>query len=413
MKTATPGSIALSLLAALTAIPSSAAEPSRLPPLLASGPVSDVPVDVQLLRWHMLDADVNSLTFRNMDRLFTTRKVGRSGSVWELPRSDHALDFTYKHKGEVLTPDQFRDRTFTSALLIMKNGKIVYENYRGNSTPQDRFMGWSMTKSITSLLIGCALAEHRIGSLDDDIATYLPELKGGAYAGVTIRQILEMRSGVDWDENYDFSHHPGPAASDHINALVKNIQRFADPARTIGRKHAPGSEFAYKTIDTAVLGWLIERVSGTSVAAYTARHLWEPLGAEQDGYYIMDGQPGVGREFSGAGFNAGLRDYARIGAMMLAGGKANGHQIVSPEWTRESTAKRSVASGPLGYAMQWWTIGDHGAYSAIGLAGQYIFVDPTTQTVVVKLSHFFPPENDEAAGETIAFLLAASAWNPR
>ena len=401
--------IALSVVALLGAATGFAQ--SALPPELASGPQSALPVTVQLLRWHMLDAEINSLTFRSMDSLFTTRKVARSGPVWELPRADHPLDFTYSYKGQTFTPDQFQDRTYTNALLIMKNGRIVYETYRNNTSEQNHFMGWSMTKSITSLLIGCALAEHRIRSLDDGIVAYLPELKGGGYDGVTIRQILEMRSGVDYDENYDFSH-PGIASTNHINALVKNVARFADAARTIPHAHPPGTVFAYKTLDTAVLGWLIERVGGMSVAAYTAQHLWEPLGAEQDGFYIMDGPPGVGREFSGAGFNASLRDYARIGAMMLANGKANGHQIVSPEWIAESTKQRSTAFGPVGYAMQWWTLGG-GSYSAIGLAGQYIYVDPRTQTVVVKLSYFFPPENDAASEETADFLAAASAWQPR
>jgi CubicO group peptidase (beta-lactamase class C family) len=113
-------------------------------------------------------------------------------------------------------------------------------------------MGWSMTKSTTSLLIGCLVQERRIHSIDDDITSYLPELKQGAYAGATIRQVLEIRSGVAWQESYDFTN-PGPAASAHINALVKNVQRFADPARRIGRSHPPGSVFEYKTIDMAEL----------------------------------------------------------------------------------------------------------------------------------------------------------------
>lgn len=395
----------------LTASGNAAWAQSVLPPELASGPQSDLPLTVQLMRWHMLDTEISSLTMRSMDKLFTTRKVPRSGPVWELPRADHALNFTYQHAGATYTPEQFQDRTYTNALLIIKNGNIVYENYRNNSTAEDRFMGFSMTKSITSLLIGCLLQDKRIKSLDDQITTYLPELKMGAYAGVTVRQVLEMRSGVAWREDYDFTN-PGPAASDHINALVKNVQRFADPARTIGRTHAPGTMFEYKTIDTAVLGWLIERVSGVSVAAYTAQRLWEPLGTERDGFYIMDGAPGVGREFSGAGFNASLRDFARIGAMMLNGGKANGRQIIPADWVKQSTAKRSTDKGVLGYGYQWWTIGDKGAYSAIGLAGQYIFVDPNTQTVVVKLSYFFPPENDSAYSEAEDFVQAVSAWQP-
>jgi CubicO group peptidase (beta-lactamase class C family) len=393
------------------AISSCAAAQQTLPPPLASGPKSEVPVAVQILRWSMLDPNVNALTFRSMDTLFTTRTVARGGPVWILPRADHPLDFSYAYKGTTYTPEQFLERTYTNALLVMKDGRIVAEIYRNNTSERTRFIGWSMTKSVTSILIGCALAEGRIRSLDDQISAYLPELKGGGYDGATIRQVMQMRSGVEYEERYDFDH-PGDAASNHVAALVKNVARFADAARRVKRLHPPGEVFQYKTLDTAVLGWLLERVSGGStVSAYTASRLWEPLGAESDGFYIMDGVPGVGREFSGAGFNATLRDFARIGQMMLDGGRANGRQIISPEWVREST--RSTGPTPMGgYGLQWWLLGDKGAYSAIGLQGQYIFVDPATRTVVVKLS-YFPPGDDAPSDETAAFLAAASAWRPR
>ena len=269
-----------------------------------------------------------------------------------------------------------------------------------------------MTKSITSVLIGCALAEGRIDSLDTPITRYLPELSHGGYDGASIRDVMEMRSGVDYEERYDFEN-PGVAASNHIAALVRNTARFADAARTLPRVSPPGERFQYKTIDTAVLGWLLERVTQGSVSAYTARCLWEPLGAEADGYYIMDGAPGIGREFSGAGFNATLRDYGRFGQMMLDGGVANGRRIVSAEWVRESTEPRHPEDNRRGgYGLQWWTMGDSEAYSAIGLQGQYIYVDPPSRTVVVKLSYFPPGDNSALDAETRSFMGAASAWQP-
>ncbi|PVX31560.1 6-aminohexanoate hydrolase [Sphingomonas pokkalii] len=388
-----------------------------LPPELQGGPVSSVPTAVQIARWHVLDGDINTLTFRSMDRLFTTRTVAHSGTPWLLPRVDAPLDFTYSFGGKTYRADEFLERTYTNALLVMKNGKIVSEIYRNNSDENSRFIAWSMTKSITSLLVGCALADGKIKSIEDPITAYLPELKGGGYDGVTIRQILEMRSGVDYEERYDFAH-PGVAAYNHINALVKNVVRFADVARTIKRAHAPGSTFQYKTLDTAVLGWLIERVSGTTVAGYTSQKLWEPLGAESDAFYIMDGQPGVGREFSGAGFNATLRDFAKIGQMMLDGGKANGRQVIPAGWVKTSTAASTPADPkapgmPSGYAMQWWLLDNSGAFTALGLQGQYIYVDPRSRTVVVKISYFPPGGEDAPTAETGAFLHAASAWNPK
>ncbi|MBB6254921.1 serine hydrolase domain-containing protein [Nitrospirillum iridis] len=396
-------------LVLLTAVSAHMAWAYPAPPPDPSLPMSTVPPAVQDLRRKMNDADVNALTFRDMDQLFTTRTVARSGAIWPLPQSHHPLDFTYSFQGQRYTPEQFLDRTYTNALLVMKDGRVVTEIYRNNTTEQTRFMAWSMTKSITSILIGCALQERRIKSLDDRITQYLPELKDGGYEGVTIRQVLQMRSGVDYEERYDFAN-PGIAARNHELALVENVVRFADAARAIKRIHAPGEVWQYKTLDTAVLGWLLERVSGGStLAAYAAQRLWEPLGAERDGFFIMDGPPGVGREFNGAGFNATLRDFARIGQMMLQDGQANGHQIVSPAWVQEST-KATGGPGP-GYGYQWWIPNDH-AFQAIGLQGQYIFVDRPTRTVVVKLS-YFPPEAQQPHDETAAFMAAAAAWTPR
>jgi CubicO group peptidase (beta-lactamase class C family) len=335
--------------------------------------------------------------------------VARSGPVWSIPRADHPLDFTYEFEGQRHTPEEFLDRTYTNALLVIKNGRIVYENYRNNTNPDTRFIAWSMTKSITSILIGCALQEGRIHSLDDPITRYLPELKGGGYNGVSIRHILQMRSGVDYPERYDFAN-PGTAARNHELSLVENVTRFADVARNIRQAHLPGEVWEYKTLDTAVLGWLLERVSGGStVAAYTAQHLWELLGAERDGFYIMDGPPGVGREFSGAGFNATARDFARVGLMMLKGGMANGHQIVSADWVRESTHPTG-GPGP-GYGYQWWVFPDSRTYQALGLQGQHIYVDPDTQTVVVKLSYAPPDRMQAEDAETAKFFAAVSGWS--
>lgn len=397
-------------LLALVAAGSARAEPELAPPL-RTGQASEVPVTVQNLRWSMLNEQVNSLMFRSMDKLFTTRTVPHAGTPWQFPREDRALDFRYEFGGQSHTAEEGLERTYTNALLVMKDGRIVHETYRNNSDASTRFMGWSATKSLVSIMVGSALQQGLIRSLDDPIERYLPELAGGGYKGVTVRQTLQMRSGVDYEERYDFAN-PGIAATNHISALVKNATRFVDPARTIKRKARPGTLFEYKTLDTAVLGLLVERVSGMSLAAFMARNVWEPIGAEADGFFIMDGQPGTGREFSGAGFNATVRDLARVGQMMLDNGKANGRQVVPADWVALSTRPTEPVAFPaLGYGMQWWTLGEH-SYSAMGLQGQYIFVDPPSRTVVVKMS-YFPPADQQVSEETNAFLKAAAAWQPR
>src|SRR5215468_2111801 len=153
-----------SLAAAFLTLVSGLAWSYPAPPVDPSLPASTVEPAVQQLRRAMLDADVNSLTFHNMDQLFTTRTVGRSGPVWQLPRADHALDFTYSFQGQTLTPEQFIQRTYTNALLVMKGGRIVYETYRNQTNEATRFIAFSMTKSITSMLVGIALEEQRIKS---------------------------------------------------------------------------------------------------------------------------------------------------------------------------------------------------------------------------------------------------------
>jgi len=393
--------MALGALSFFLGLPAAAQSPA---------PVSDVPPAIQQLRWSMLDANVNSLTFRSMDTLFTTRVVGRSGAVWNLPRADRALDVRYIFEGKTYDAADVLERTFTNALLVIKNGRIVSELYRNNSNDKTRFMSWSMAKSFTSTLLGIALAEGKIKSLDDRITLYLPELRGSGYDGATIRHVLHMRSGVEYEERYDFAN-PSPASENHKNALVLNVARFADAARTVKSIHKPGEVFAYKTLDTAVLGWLVERVAGTTFSAYMSQKLWEPLGAERDGFFVMDGPPGIGREFTGAGYNATLRDYARFGLLMLGKGEVNGHRILSAAWVAEATAPAAPEGERGGYGYQWWTVPDSDAYYALGLQGQYIYVDPATSTVVVKLS-YFPPGDAKAGAETLAFLNAVSRWQP-
>ena len=356
----------------------------------------------------MLDPGVSTLTFHTMDQLFFTRVVGRSGPVWDLPSDNRPLDFNYDFNGQSYSADDFLERNRTNALLIMKKGKIVSEIYRNNTGPSTRFMSWSMAKSITSMMVGVALAEGRIHDLDDPIVTYLPELKSGGYKSATIRQVLEMRSGVDYEERYDFDH-PGVAAQNHETSLVENTTRFADAARTISSKAAPGSLFEYKTLDTAVLGWLIERVAGMNAASYFSSRIWEPIGAQADGFFIMDGPPGIGREFTGAGFNATLRDYGRLGQMILNGGVGNGRRILPEAWVRDATRPSTDNGVRGGYGYQWWTVANSHAFYALGLQGQYIYVDPDTQTVIVKLSYYKPLEQD-AYPEAIAFMQAASDW---
>lgn len=365
------------------------------------------------MREQWLNPAVNSFTFRDTNKVFESRAVPRSGPVWPLATGPALAMPAPTSGGQSMPYAAWADRTFTNALLVMKDGKIVFEDYRNKSDAATHFISFSMAKTITALLVGIALDEHKIRSLDDKAGDYVPELKAGGYGDATIRQILQMRSGVDYEERYDFGVNPSLAATIHTNAIVRNKMRFADPAVTIGKKTVPGSTFNYATLDTAVLGWILERATGEKLETYTASHLWGPLGAETDAFWMADGPPGVGRALNGMGYNAVLRDFARLGQLMLDGGKANGKQVIPAGWVKQMTTMIPFTPVPgrktefEGYGYQTWQVDkEPGAYSAVGLAGQFIYVHPTTRTVIVKLSYNPPVEPEWLTGEVLDYFHA-------
>jgi CubicO group peptidase (beta-lactamase class C family) len=383
-------------------------------PVFAETPVPAHHDPVILMRQHMLDADINAFSFRAMDKFFETRIVAHGGKAWTLPVAKDWNPPSLDWGGERLSYEDWARRTYTNAVLVIHDGKIVFEDYRNRTTAQDRFISFSMAKSIVSLLIGIAHAEGRIASLDDMASAYVRELRGGGYDSVSIRQILQMRSGIDYVERYDFGATPSLAARIHSDAIVANRVRFADAARTIGRSATPGSRFNYATLDTAVLGWVLERATGEPLAAYMSEKLWRPAGMEADGFWIADGPPGIGRELSGMGFNARLRDYGRLGQLMLQDGIVDRRRILPAGWMREATTmlpfdQSATFDFGRGYGFQFWQVdGEPGAYAAVGLAGQFIYVHPASKTVIVKLSHFPTPEPPGISNESVAWFAAAA-----
>ncbi len=375
-----------------------------------------VPPDpVITMRQHWLDSDLNAFTFRNSAQMFETRSVARSGPVWRLPRSPGFSPPDYVFEGHTRSYADFAARTYTNAFLVIRDGKILFEDYRNRSTQQDRFISFSMAKSITSLLIGIALNKGQIRSLDDKAGTYVPELKAGAYGDVSIRNILQMRSGVDYEERYDFGTTPSLAWLIHQNAIILNRERFADRATRIARKTEPGHTFNYATLDTAVLGWILERATKQSIADLTTACLWGPVGMEADGFWIADGPKGAGRELNGMGYNARLRDFGRLGLLMLNDGMRGKKRILPAGWMKEATSMLPFptggsAFGGYGYGYQFWQLDQEpGAFAALGLAGQFIYVHPASRTVIVKLSYFPTPEPASVMPETLAYFKAVTS----
>jgi CubicO group peptidase (beta-lactamase class C family) len=339
------------------------------------------------MRWQLLNPQVNSFIFREAKQVFEYRDVHRGGEVWELPRAEgFAMPGDY---------EAFAERSFTNALLVIRDGKIVFEDYRNRMTPETRHIAFSMSKTFTSLLVGIALDKGEIASLDDRADKYVPQLKGTGYDGVTIRQILQMRSGVDYAERYDFGDNPSFAGKLHEQAIVLNTMRFAAGALETKRANEPGSTFNYSTLDTMVLGWVLEEATGQKLEAQMEQRIWQPLGAEADGFWLADGPPGKGRALNGMGFNATLRDFGRLGLLMLNDGKRGDTRIIPEGWMKQATTMLPTGApagqGFPGYGLQTWQVDNEpGAYAAVGLAGQFIYVHPASRTVIVKLS-FYPP----------------------
>jgi CubicO group peptidase (beta-lactamase class C family) len=361
-------------------------------------------------RNQMFYPGLNFLTFQHMDQLFASRAVKASDQPWVLPKEQTNFEVSYTFNGQTYGLDHFLEKTATNALLVINKQGIIAEIYRNGSNETSRFISFSMAKSITSTLIGIAFAEKKIGSLDDPVTKYLPEMSGSGYEGVTIKQLLMMRSGVDWLEIYRFKD-PTQLTEVHDNSLVAYKYRWCDYAATKSkRKNPPGTVFNYSTLDTSVLGCLLERVVGMKGADYMSEKLWKPAGMERDGYWILDGPPEVGREFFGAGFNATLRDYGRFGLMILNNGIAAGKQVIPSEWIKQATGGPHEPTKPgetTGYQYMWWTIPNSKAFMAVGLHHQFIYIDPDTQTVIVKLSHTAKPVGERP--ENLAFFQAVVA----
>tara|TARA_A100001391_G_scaffold142054_1_gene99838 strand:+ start:3772 stop:5028 length:1257 start_codon:yes stop_codon:yes gene_type:complete len=368
------------------------------------------------MRWQLLNPEVNSFNFRNTQDVFAFRTVVAPDEVRPLPQGGEMVLPQAELAGQPVSYDEWAEGTFANALLVLRDGKIVFEDYRNRLDDATRHIGFSMTKTITAMLIGQALERGEIASLDDPISRYVPELADGAYGAASVRDVLEMRSGAAIEERYDFGVNPSLAARIHEEAIILNKVRFADFAVGIPQSSEPGTTFNYATLDTAVLGWVLEEATGRKIEDLIEERIWQPLGAEAGAHILADGPVGVGRALNGMGFNAVLRDWARLGQLLLDEGKVGDTQVLPAGWvTQMSTMKPTGIPGEgkfPGYGFQTWQVDNEpGAYAAVGLAGQYIYVHPETHTVIVKLS-YYPPVTPEGVDADVLSFFAAIAKEP-
>jgi len=283
------------------------------------------------------------------------------------------------------------EQTDTSALLVIQDGRIRFESYYLTGGEEVRWVSWSVAKSFISALVGIALAQGAIRSIDDAISDYWPDMQGSAYDGVAIRHILQMSSGARWNEDYS-----DPKSDvNQLGAVLAGKQSFDEFVCGIPPEWLPGSECRYNSADTQALGMLLRGATGEPLADYMSRNLLEPLGMEDPSYWITD-QSGI--EMVLGGLNMTARDFAKIGELYRNGGKVGTQQLVPASWVNASTqiALPHLAPGQVtvgghkfafGYGYQWWIpAGDLGEFSAIGIYNQFVYVDPSSRTTIVKLS---------------------------
>ncbi|MEU8229081.1 serine hydrolase [Actinoplanes sp. NPDC048967] len=354
----------------------------------------------------------NEWTFTHMNWLMPTEYVPRGGPHRPLPLSPCPLDLTYRFDDRDHTLTELHRRTYTTAFVVLHRGEIVHETYPGAfAGPRSRMQLFSISKSVTSMLIGIALADGAIGSVKDRITDYRPDFRGTAYEESTLADLLDMTSGVGDAEVWDVPD----SGIKRFEQAVMGGGDVAEVIRAAPRRTAPGETFNYSTFDAQILGWVLEAATGRSLAAYASERLWTHLGADRDAYYwLTRARPRTA--IGGGSFNATARDVARLGLLMANDGVVAGRQVVPRDWVRRSRGSDlpQLAVGALGpsgydhygYANQWWTLGESSfnAFTGLGVHGQYLFVDPTADVVIVKCSAWPTQDDERRDRETITAL---------
>ncbi|MCB1646437.1 MAG: serine hydrolase [Pseudomonadales bacterium] len=301
------------------------------------------------------------------------------------------LPTSYEFGGSKRNLHALLGATHTSALLVLHRGEVRYEKYWLTGGRDIQWISMSVAKSFVSALVGIAVSEGFINSVNDPISDYVPMLKGSAYDGVSIKNVLQMSSGARWNEDYSdpeseifrLSEATGPGGS------------FDVFMATMPRETEPGTRCMYNSADTQALGMLVAEATGKSLTAYMQEKLYTPLGMESTGYWVTDS---CGREMAYAGLLMTARDFAKLGELYRNQGMWAGQALVPSDYVEQSVradAPHLQSGGPVvgdhplgpGYGYQWWLpAGDLGDYSAIGVYNQYVYVNPADETTIVKLS---------------------------
>ncbi len=354
--------------------------------------------------------------FADMGRLYPTRIVRAGAASTPLPVA-MPVDVRYEADGEAHDADAFMHRYRATALLILKRGEIVAEHYAEGHSPTTRWISFSMAKSVSATLVGAALQDGLIESLDEPVVRTVPALRGSAYDGVSIRDVLQMSSGVRWNETYL------DPQSDRRKLLALQVAEqpgvVIDYLRALPRASEPGTTFNYNTAETFLVGAILRGATGRPLADYLAEKIWQPCDMEADAYWQLESPEG--QEFAGSGLSATLRDYGRFGLFVLGDGVVAGRRVLAPGFIAAATTTdpgSRLAPGrlanyqPLGYGYQWWTFAPqrgHRIFGALGIFGQQIYIDVEEELVIVVHGAWPDPLSASRRLESYLFFAAASA----
>lgn len=351
---------------------------------------SNLPTSRDVLFWSIPQRDA---AFRAMDRLPALAKVNiiESGdTVFPLAKG--------KPFKTDLGIDSYMQAQRSAAIVIVHNGKVRLEKYGLGFDGNGKWTSFSVAKSLTSTLVGAAIKDGYIKSIDDKVTDYIPEMKGSAYDDVSIAQLLTMTSGVKWNEDYEdprsdvalFNEHKAEPGIDVTISYMRKLPREA-PA---------GSKWVYKTGETNLIGVLVSKATKKKLSDYLSEKIWAPFGMEQDASWLLGA---TGHEISGCCIQASTRDMARFGLFMAGGGRVGGKSILPDGWIASATTKRAeIGAAENGYGYQWWTIND-GSYQAQGIFGQGIFIDPKRQLVIASNANWPKASDDTASQARTAF----------
>lgn len=350
---------------------------------------------------HLFDADQITHNFMNMANTIPTNEIKNAGTPYMFPKGTTVeLPKVFDYFGTQQNTEEFLQHINNSGFVMLHNDSIIYEHYRLGHTPETHHISWSVSKSFVSALFGIAVDEGHIKSLEEAVTDYVPELKGSGYDGVRIKDVLQMSSGVMFNEDYaDFNSDINRMG--RTIAFGSSMDKFA---ASLGPDRKPGTFNHYVSIDTHVLGMIIRKATGKPMHELLEEKIWSKLGMESNAYWLKDD---YGVSFVLGGLNATLRDYMRFGRLYLNNGNWNGEQIVSEEWVQASITpdaphlmpgENANSTTNLGYGYQWWIPSKpDGDFLAVGIHSQSIYVNQKKNLVIAFNSsnaHFNEPDDN-------------------